>query len=126
MNVTSGMHVWPNVVASHVRAELPFMATEPILMACVAAGGDRQLLHEAIREHSMEAGRRVKEEGATNDLLERIAADDIRRRAIGRRALKRRALRGPLPGAVDELPRSRRRRCSRSTLPSSTRRTWTR
>lgn len=53
------------------------MATEVILMQCVKAGGDRQVLHEAIREHSMAAGRRVKEEGADNDLLSRIAADPL-------------------------------------------------
>jgi adenylosuccinate lyase len=57
--------------------ELPFMATEVILMQCVKAGGDRQVLHESIREHSMAAGKRVKEEGASNDLLERIAADPL-------------------------------------------------
>ena len=76
-NVSSGLHVWPLVIARHVQAELPFMATEAILMAGVTAGGDRQLLHEAIRTHSMEAGRRVKEEGADNDLLTRIAADPL-------------------------------------------------
>lgn len=65
--------VWPAVIRSRIDLELPFMATEVILMQCVKAGGDRQELHEAIREHSMEAGRRVKEEGAANDLLERIA-----------------------------------------------------
>lgn len=53
------------------------MATEVILMQCVKAGGDRQVLHEAIREHSMAAGMRVKEEGAANDLMERIAADPL-------------------------------------------------
>lgn len=53
------------------------MATEVILMQCVKAGGDRQVLHEAIREHSMGAGRRLKEEGAANDLLERIAQDPL-------------------------------------------------
>jgi adenylosuccinate lyase len=53
------------------------MATEVILMQCVKAGGDRQVLHEAIREHSMAAGRKVKEQGAANDLLERIAADPL-------------------------------------------------
>ncbi len=51
------------MIASHIAAELPFMATEVILMQGVRAGGDRQILHEAIREHSMAAGRRVKEEG---------------------------------------------------------------
>jgi len=71
------MQVWPRVIASHVQAELPFMATEAILMAGVTAGGDRQNLHEAVRRHSMDAGRRVKEEGQPNDLLERIAADPL-------------------------------------------------
>lgn len=69
--------VWPAVIRSHMALELPFMATEVILMQCVKAGGDRQILHEAIREHSMAAGRRVKEEGADNDLLLRIAADPL-------------------------------------------------
>lgn len=69
--------MWPAVVRSHINLELPFMATEVILMQCVKAGGDRQVLHEAIREHSMAAGRRVKEEGAANDLLDRIAADPL-------------------------------------------------
>lgn len=67
--------MWPAVIGSRIAAELPFMATEVILMQCVAAGGDRQDLHEAIRVHSLEAGRRVKEHGAANDLLERIAGD---------------------------------------------------
>ncbi len=71
------IQVWPAVIKSHIALELPFMATEVILMQCVKAGGDRQELHEAIREHSMAAGRRVKEEGAANDLLERIAADPL-------------------------------------------------
>ncbi|GMF13475.1 unnamed protein product [Phytophthora lilii] len=76
-NVSDGLQVWPNVIKAHIKAELPFMATENILMACVKAGGDRQELHEAIRTHSMEAGKRVKVEGAANDLLERIAADPL-------------------------------------------------
>ena len=75
INVADGMHVWPNVVRNHVMAELPFMATENILMACVKAGGDRQELHEAIRDHSMAAGAVVKGEGKPNDLLTRIAND---------------------------------------------------
>lgn len=74
-SIVDGLHVWPAVIAAHIRAELPFMATEVILMQGVKAGGDRQALHEAIREHSMAAGRRVKEEGAPNDLMERIRAD---------------------------------------------------
>jgi adenylosuccinate lyase len=74
-NITSGIQVWPNVIARRVQEELPFMATENILMAAVKAGGDRQELHEAIRTHSMEAARRIKEEGAANDLIERIRND---------------------------------------------------
>ncbi|KAL6048536.1 Adenylosuccinate lyase [Balamuthia mandrillaris] len=74
-NVIDGIKVWPLVIRKHIDAELPFMATENILMACVKRGGDRQHLHEVIREHSMEAGRLVKEEGKDNDLLERIAND---------------------------------------------------
>jgi|TARA_B110000211_G_scaffold205743_1_gene240209 adenylosuccinate lyase len=76
-NVVNGLHVWPNVVKARVAAELPFMATEVILMAAVKAGGDRQVLHEAIRDHSMEAAKRVKVDGSHNDLLERIAKDDL-------------------------------------------------
>jgi adenylosuccinate lyase len=76
-NIADGLHVWPNVVRKHVMAELPFMATEVILMECVKAGGDRQELHEAIRVHSMDAGAVVKGEGKANDLMERIANDPI-------------------------------------------------
>ena len=75
MNVSSGLVVYPKVIESRLAGELPFMATEIILMDAVKAGGDRQELHEKIRSHSMDAARRVKEEGAPNDLLERIAAD---------------------------------------------------
>ena len=74
-NIADGLHVWPAVIHSRILSELPFMATEVILMQCVKAGGDRQALHESIREHSMAAGMRVKGEGAANDLLERIAGD---------------------------------------------------
>lgn len=75
-NVIDGIQIWPFVIRKHVMAELPFMATENILMACVKAGGDRQELHELIREHSMEAGKCVKMEGKDNDLLERLSKDD--------------------------------------------------
>jgi adenylosuccinate lyase len=74
-NVADGLVVYPTVIARHLQEELPFMATENILMAAVNNGGDRQELHEKIRRHSMEAGRLVKEEGRQNDLLQRIAAD---------------------------------------------------
>jgi adenylosuccinate lyase len=76
-NVASDLVVYPRVIESHLRAELPFMATENILMKAVSAGGDRQELHERIRIHSMEAARQVKEEGLPNDLLQRIAEDQV-------------------------------------------------
>jgi adenylosuccinate lyase len=75
-NVASDLVVYPRVIEAHLRAELPFMATENILMKAVSAGGDRQELHERIRIHSMEAARQVKEEGLPNDLLRRIAGDE--------------------------------------------------
>ncbi len=75
MNITSGLVVYPKVINARLMSELPFMATENIMMDAVKAGGDRQVLHERIRELSMEAGKRVKQEGAENDLLDRIAAD---------------------------------------------------
>lgn len=75
INVSQGLVVYPKVIESRLRSELPFMATEIILMDAVKAGGDRQELHEKIRTHSMAAAKRVKEEGAPNDLLGRIAED---------------------------------------------------
>ena len=75
LNVVDGLVVYPKVIEQHLMNELPFMATENIMMDAVKAGGDRQELHEKIRQHSMAAGRVVKEEGKPNDLLERIAAD---------------------------------------------------
>lgn len=75
INVSSGLVVYPKVIEAHLMAELPFMATENIMMDAVKAGGDRQELHERIRVHSMEAGKVVKEQGKPNDLLDRIAAD---------------------------------------------------
>ncbi len=75
INITGGLVVYPKVIEAHLMAELPFMATENIMMDAVKAGGDRQELHERIRVHSMEAGKVVKEQGKANDLLDRIAAD---------------------------------------------------
>lgn len=75
INVVSGLVVYPKMIEKHLLAELPFMATENIMMAAVKKGGDRQELHERIRVHSMEAGRVVKVEGKENDLIDRIAAD---------------------------------------------------
>lgn len=76
LNVVDGLVVYPKVIHQRIMSELPFMATENIMMQAVKKGGDRQELHEKIREHSMEAARMVKAEGLPNDLLERIAADD--------------------------------------------------
>lgn len=75
INVASGLVVYPKMIERHVRAELPFMATENIMMEAARKGGDRQELHEQIRVHSMEAAKKVKLEGLENDLLERIAQD---------------------------------------------------
>ena len=77
INIISGGTVYPNVIRKHLMEELPFMATENILMECVKRGGDRQILHEAIRRHAVAAGKAVKQDGADNDLLDRIAADPV-------------------------------------------------
>lgn len=75
INVTDGLVVYPKMIEKHLMAELPFMATENIMMEAVKRGGDRQELHEKIRVHSMAAGKIVKQDGGENDLLERIAND---------------------------------------------------
>jgi adenylosuccinate lyase len=75
-NISTGLVVHEKVITQHIMNEIPFMATENILMEAVKKGGDRQELHERIREHSMKAGGRVKDEGLDNDLLLRIAEDD--------------------------------------------------
>ena len=76
INIAESMVVYDKVIAKHVNEELPFMATENIMMECTKRGCDRQELHERIREHSMSAAKRVKGEGLSNDLIERIMADD--------------------------------------------------
>lgn len=76
INIAENMVVYDKVIAKHVNEELPFMATENIMMECTKRGCDRQELHERIREHSMAAAKRVKGEGLSNDLIERIMADD--------------------------------------------------
>ena len=75
MNVAENLVVYDKVIAKHLAQELPFMATENIMMECVKAGGDRQELHEKIRVLSMEAGKNVKQEGKENNLIELIRAD---------------------------------------------------
>lgn len=87
MNVCDGLVVYEQVIRSRVMAELPFMATENIMMGAVQRGGNRQELHERLRVHSQAAARRVKEEGAANDLIDRICADEafgLRREEIER------------------------------------------
>lgn len=97
--------VYPKVIERHLMAELPFMATENILMACVRRGGDRQRLHEVIRTHSQAAAKRVKDEGADNDLLDRLAGDPEigMSRAEIDAVLDVRAFVGRAPEQVDEF-----------------------
>ena len=105
INVTSGMVVYPKVIRAHVMAELPFMATEMILMEEVKRGGDRQELHERVRIHSMAAAARVKQEGKSNDLLERILEDETfkmsREELMG--AVKPENFVGRAPSQVEEF-----------------------
>jgi adenylosuccinate lyase len=75
LNVSRGLVVYPATIAAHIAAELPFIASENILMAGVEAGGDRQELHERIRIHSQAAGEQVKLHGRANDLIERLKTD---------------------------------------------------
>lgn len=76
LNVVDGLVVYPKVIEAHLNNELPFMATENIMMNAVKKGGDRQELHEKIRQHSVAAASRIKVEGLSNDLVDRIAADE--------------------------------------------------
>ena len=75
INVISGLSVYPKIIEKHLAEELPFMATENILMYCVKTGGDRQELHERIRRHSVEAAKEIKQNGSDNDLIKRILND---------------------------------------------------
>ena len=76
MNVASGLVVYPKVINKRIMSELPFMATENIMMDAVKNGGDRQNFTSVYAKHSMDAGKVVKEQGGENDLIERIVADD--------------------------------------------------
>jgi adenylosuccinate lyase len=76
-DVARGLVVYPRTIEAAVAAELPFMATEEILMAAVQAGGDRQELHETIRRHSLAAAEQVKVHGKSNDLMQRLQADPV-------------------------------------------------
>lgn len=102
-NIASGLVVYPQVIAKHLQEELPFMATENILMAAVARGGDRQDLHERIRRHSQAAGAVVKQQGGRNDLLERLAGDEAFRGLDLTSALDPAKFVGRAPEQVDEF-----------------------
>jgi adenylosuccinate lyase len=102
-NVASGLVVYPQVIARHLAEELPFMATENILMAAVAAGGDRQDLHERIRRHSQAAASVVKQQGGANDLIERLKSDSAFAKVELSAALDARKFVGRAPAQVDEF-----------------------
>jgi adenylosuccinate lyase len=102
-NITEGIVVYPKMIARHVAEELPFMATENVLMAAVKAGGDRQALHEAIRRHSQEAARQVKMEGRENDLLARLKGDPLFARVNIAAELAPARFIGRAPEQVDEF-----------------------
>lgn len=103
INTASGLVVYPKVIAAHAAAELPFMATENILMAGVKAGGSRQELHERIRIHSQAAAAQVKEHGRKNDLLERLQADPAFAKVDFRKVLNPKDYIGCAPQQVDEF-----------------------
>ncbi|HPE16952.1 MAG TPA: lyase family protein, partial [Oscillospiraceae bacterium] len=107
LNVCDGIVVYPKVIRARVMAELPFMATENIMMRAVKRGGDRQALHERLRGHSLAAAAAVKEEGKPNDLIERIAADSAfgLSRAELDEALRPEAFTGRAPEQVTEFLR---------------------
>jgi adenylosuccinate lyase len=105
-NILDGLVVYPKVIASHVAAELPFMATENILMAAVKAGGNRQKLHERIRIHSHAAAEQVKKFGKPNDLIERLKNDSAFARVDFKKVLNPNDYIGRAPQQVDEFIRN--------------------
>ena len=102
-NVSSGLVVYPKVIASHIAAELPFMATENILMAAVKAGGNRQKLHEKIRVHSHAAAEQVKKFGKPNDLIERLKKDPAFAKVNFKKVLNPNDYIGRAPQQVNEF-----------------------
>jgi adenylosuccinate lyase len=102
-NIASGLVVYPKVIEKNLAAELPFMATENLLMAAVEAGGDRQHLHEVIRQHSQAAAAVVKQQGGENDLLERLAADPAFTKVNVNAAMDAQNFIGRAPQQVDEF-----------------------
>jgi len=103
INVTDGLVVYPNVIANHVQAELPFMATENILVAAVKAGGNRQELHNKIRLHAQAAATQVKQFGRANDLIGRLKADMAFENVNFEKVLDPKSYIGRAPQQVDEL-----------------------
>jgi adenylosuccinate lyase len=103
INVLDGVVVYPKVIAAHVTAELPFMATENILMAAVRAGGNRQDLHEKIRQHSQAAAAQVKQFGKPNDLIARLKADSVFAKVDFKKVLNPKDYIGRAPQQVDEF-----------------------
>jgi adenylosuccinate lyase len=104
-NVLDGLVIYPKMIAAHVNAELPFMATENIMMAAVKAGGDRQKLHEKIRKHSRDAAEGIKIHGKPNDLIGRLKADIAFRKVNFEKELKTENYIGRAPQQVDEFIR---------------------
>jgi adenylosuccinate lyase len=102
-NVASGLVVYPQVIARNLDAELPFMASEYILMAAVAQGGDRQSLHEAIRRHSQQAAAEVKLNGRPNDLIDRLKSDPLFENLDWRQLMRPEAFVGRAPQQVAEF-----------------------
>jgi len=102
-NIVDGMVVYPKMIEKHLREELPFMATEEILMAGVQAGGDRQELHEQIRIHSQAAAKQVKLEGGANDLMDRLKADALFSKVDLSSALDPQRFVGRAPEQVDRF-----------------------
>jgi len=105
INVAGGLVVYPKVIAARIKAELPFMATENILMAAVQAGGNRQKIHERIRQHSHGAAAQVKQLGKPNDLIDRLKADKAFGKVDFRALLNPKAYIGRAPQQVDEFLR---------------------
>jgi adenylosuccinate lyase len=103
INISSGLVVYPNVISAHIAAELPFMATENILMAAVKAGGNRQKLHEKIRIHSHTAAEQVKRFGKPNDLIERLKSDPAFAKVDFKKVLNPADYIGRAPQQVDEF-----------------------
>ena len=103
IDVARGLVVYPKTIEAAVRAELPFMATEEILMAGVRSGGDRQELHERIRKHSLDAAAQVKQHGNPNDLIERLRADPEFRAVTWEQVLKPEAFVGRAPQQTEHF-----------------------